>query len=720
MKSRIFLCALLSGTMAFCQIQDSIATTDSTVIELDYTEIVQRLPVTSEKINGKNLKERNLGQDIPTLIGGATSVVTTTDAGAGIGYSSIRVRGIEQDHINITLNGVPINDGESQGVFWVNMPDLASSTHSITIQRGVGTSTSGTGAFGAIVNIDTSSPSTDSFLESANAWGSFGTQKYTLQGGTGSILNDKLTLDVNASLIKSDGYIDRAWSDMVSYGMNAKYDFNSKTSFRYWTFYGKQETYQAWNGIDAETMKTNRRFNSAGAIYDWDGNIVDYYDNEVDNYQQHHNHLVWDQRYGKGWKSNATLFYTRGKGYYENYKQGENLDDFGIESTIEETDLVRQKWLDNHFYGLNFNLENQNLGNFNLVTGFSAARYVNDHFGKIIWIKEFENQSINHEYYRNESSKDDISVYAKLLYKRNKFELFGDVQYRFVNYQTTSVPDGESGEEDFRPFHNRFHFINPKLGLNFFASQKDVFYFYYGMTHREPNRSDFMDNPDFINNGNAPKQEKLHDFELGYKKSGRLQITANAFFMYYIDQLVSTGKLNDVGEYIRENAGESYRTGIEFNANYELIQRKLSVFGNLTWSKNKIINHKEVAYDENWEEFIVDYGTTNISFSPDWIGALGLAYRPFPTLSLSMINKYVDEQFLTNTELEDGKLDAYFLTDLSLTYSPNWFKIKNIEFSILVNNVLDVEYESNGFYYEGPYYYPQAGINVLGGFKVRF
>lgn len=706
--------------MAFSQIQDSIATTDSTVIELDYAEIVQRLPVTSEKIGGKKLKERNLGQDIPTLIGGATSVVTTTDAGAGIGYSSIRVRGIEQDHINITLNGVPINDGESQGVFWVNMPDLVSSTNSITIQRGVGTSTSGTGAFGAIVNIDSSAPSTDSYLESANAWGSFGTQKYTLQGGTGAILNGKLKLDVNASLIKSDGYIDRAWSDMHSYGMNAKYEINSKTSFRYWTFYGKQETYQAWNGIDAKTMESNRRFNSAGAIYDSEGNIVDFYDNEVDNYRQHHNHLVWEQRYGKGWKSNTTLFYTKGKGYYENYKQGENLVDFGFESEIEGTDLVRQKWLDNHFYGLNFNLENQQLNRLSFVTGFSAAQYVNDHFGKIIWVKDFENQPLDHEYYRNESSKDDISVYAKALYKLNKFEIFGDVQYRFVNYKTQSVPGGESGEEDFRPFHDRFHFINPKLGLNFHATNKDVLYFYYGMTHREPNRSDYMDNPDFINNGNGPKQEKLHDFELGYKKSGRLNFTANVFYMYYIDQLVSTGKLNDVGEYIRENAGESYRTGIELSANYALIQEKLSVFGNLTWSTNKILDHKEIGYDENWEEFIVDYGTTSISFSPDWIGALGVEFRPFSSLSMVLINKYVDQQFLTNTELEDGKLDAYFLTDLSLTYSPNWFSLKNLEFSILVNNLLDVEYESNGFYYEGPYYYPQAGINVLGGFKVRF
>ncbi|SMC49567.1 TonB-dependent receptor [Moheibacter sediminis] len=715
MKSRIFLCAVFSGILAFGQV-DEIQ--DSTTIELEGAEIIQRLPVTSEKISQKQIQKRNLGQDIPTLLGNATSVVTTSDAGAGIGYSSVRIRGIAQDHINITLNGVTMNDGESQGVFWVNMPDLASSTNSITIQRGVGTSTSGTGAFGAIINIDTSEPSRNAFLESANSWGSFNTQKYSLQGGTGKILNGKLRIDLNASLIKSDGYIDRAASDLYSYGMNAKYNLNENTSFRYWTFFGKEKTYQAWNGIDAETMKTNRTFNSSGAIYDADGNIVDYYNNETDNYQQHHNHFIWEQHYGNGWNSNATLYYMRGKGYYENYKQGETLSDFGIESEID-SDLVRQKHLDNHFYGLNFNLENQQLGNLKLFTGVSASQFVNDHFGKVIWVKDFENQNTNFEFYRNETTKNDVSAYAKALYKVNNFEFFGDLQYRFVDYKAELVPGGESGEEDFRPLYDNFNFINPKAGFNYFASKQDVLYFFYGMTHREPKRSDYMDNPDFTVQGIHPNPEKLHDFELGYKKSGRLNLTANAFYMYYINQLVATGELNDVGEYMRKNAGESYRAGIELSANYGLIPQKLSIFGNLTWSKNKILNHQEIEYDEDWNPSIVDYGTTNISFSPDWIGSLGVEFAPIKSLSLNVINKFVGEQFLTNTELEDGKLESYFLTDVLIRYAPNWFNVKNLEFSLLINNVFDVEYESNGFYYEGPYYYPQAGINVLGGFRIR-
>ncbi len=581
------------------------------------------------------------------------------------------------------------------------------------IQRGVGTSTSGTGAFGAIINIDSNNPAGKTFLESANSWGSFATQKYTLQGGTGAILNNKLRIDLNASLIKSDGYIDRAFSDLYSYGMNVKYDLNENTSFRYWTFFGKEKTYQAWNGIDAETMKTNRTFNSGGAIYNENGDIIDYYDNETDNYQQHHNHLIWEQRYEKGWKSNTTFYYTRGKGYYENYKNKDEVDMAEYKLEGDPSDLVRQKWLDNNFYGMNFNLENQKIGNLKFFTGFSASQFKNKHYGIVTWVKDFENQDINLEFYRNESTKNDISVYAKALYSLSKFELFTDLQYRYVDYKTEPVPGGDNEFEDFFPFEDSFNFFNPKIGFNFYASPADVLYFYYGVAHREPIRSDYLDN------GKKLDPETLHDFELGYKKSGRLNLTANLFYMYYLDQLVATGQLNDVGGYIRTNSGKSYRTGLELNANFDIIPQKLNVFGNLTYSINKNIDYKEIAYDENWDEFLVEHGDTELSFSPDWISAFGIEYKPAKPLLLNITNKYVGEQFLTNTELEDGKLDSYFLTDVLIRYAPNWFGLKNLEFSLLVNNIFDVVYESNGFYYEGAYYYPQAGINILGGFRVR-
>lgn len=711
MKSRIFLCALMSGTLAYSQVEEI---QDSTVVELGSLDLIEKLPLTTEKISKTSLNQKNLGQDIPFLLQNATSVVTTSDAGAGIGYSTIRVRGIGQEHINITMNGVTMNDPESHGLFWVNMPDLASNSSSIMIQRGVGTSTSGTGAFGAIINMDTSNPSPTAFLESSNSWGSFATQKYSLQGGTGAILDHKLRIDLNASLIKSDGYIDRAFSDLFSYGMNAKYQMNENTSFRYWTFFGKEKTYQAWNGIDAETMAKNRTFNSAGAIYneDWT-EIIGYYDNETDNYQQHHNHLIWEQKYGNSWNSSTTLYYTRGKGYYENYKQGADLIEYKVESDLETSDLVRQKWLDNHFYGMNFNLENQKLGNFKFFTGFAANQFQNDHYGIVTWVKDLVNPITDIEFYRNLSTKTDLSVYTKGLYRLGNWELFGDLQYRYVNYSTKFGKNGENEYEDFFPFEGDFHFINPKIGFNFNLNAQNLFYFYYGMTHREPNRSDYLDNKE------TPKTEKLHDFELGFKKNGRFHLSANAFYMYYIDQLVPTGELDDVGGFKRKNSGKSFRSGIELQADYAIIPQKLNVFANGTFSIHKNLDYSEIAYDEDWNELLVAYGDTDIAFSPNIVGAFGIQYRPIYSLELNFSNKYVGEQFLTNTELKDGKLDAYFLSDFVVHYSLKWLGLKNLNFSFLINNLFDVEYESNGFYYEQPYYYPQAGINILGGLSFR-
>lgn len=710
MKSRIFLCALMSGILSFGQ---ETEINDSTLIELNPVEIIHKLPLSSERISKEKLEQKNLGPDIPQLLQNSTSVVNTSDAGTGIGYSSIRIRGVDQGHINISMNGVSLNDAESHRVFWVNMPDLASQASSISIQRGVGTSASGTGTFGANIQIESAQPSRDLFLESTNSWGSFGTQKYSLKAGTGELLNNKLRVDLNASMIKSDGYIDRAFSDLFSLGMNAQYDINSRSSIRYWTFFGKEKTYQAWNGIDGETMRNNRRFNSAGAIYNDSGEIIDFYDNETDNYRQHHNHLIWDQIYGKGWKSNTTLYYTRGKGYYDNYRQNARLNEFKIDSELERADLIRQKWLDNHSYGLNFNLENQRLGDWKVFTGLAVNLYENGHYGLVKWVKGIENHDPNWEFYRNKSIKNEFSAYAKALYQINQFELFGDLQYRYVHYETKADESGMNEFENFFAFEDKFNFINPKVGVNYNLSNRETFYFFYGMAHREPIRSDYLDN------GKKLNPEKLHDFELGFRSLGRLTLNANLYYMYYLDQLVATGQLNETGNYIRTNSGKSYRTGVEISADYGLVENKLNVFGNLTYSINKNLDYSEIAYDEDWNEILNQHGDTEISFSPNWIGSFGLEYRPTTNLLLNVSNKYVGNQYMTNTEIEDSKLDAYFLTDLAIRYSPNWFNLNKLSFSLLINNLFDQEYESNGFYYEGPYYYPQAGINILGGISFR-
>ncbi|MGB6093345.1 MAG: TonB-dependent receptor plug domain-containing protein [Moheibacter sp.] len=711
MKSRIFLLGLICG--AFVSAQEIIET-DTTKIELGTAEIIQKLPLTTEKVSKKQLNQKNLGQDMASLLSNETSVVVTSDAGAGVGYSSIRIRGVAQDHINITMNGVPLNDPESQNVFWVNMPDLATNASSVLIQRGVGTSASGIAAFGAAMNIESENPSNREFIEFSASAGSFNTQKYSLNGGIGAILNGRLTLDLNASLIKSDGYIDRAFSDLYSFGMNAKYRLNSNTIFTLWNFNGKEKTYQAWNGIDEQTLKTNRRFNPAGAIYDSEGNIIDYFKNETDNYRQNHNHLGWQQNYGNGWKSSATLYYTRGIGYYENYKQDAKLYQYKIESDTERADLIRQKWLDSNLYGLNFNLENQRIGNLKYFGGFAVSHFNNKHYGKVIWLKDVENWDSNFEFYRNHSDKNDLSVYSKAVLKLNDFELFGDIQYRHVDYKTKAAPGGENEYENFFAFVDRFDFVNPKIGINFNPDLYQTIYFFYGLSHREPIRSDYLDN------GRKLDPEKLHDFELGYKKSGRLKLNANLFYMYYLDQLVATGQLNQTGNYIRTNSGKSFRTGIEISFGYEIISSKLDLFGNLSRSISRNIDYSEIGYDSDGNELLTEYGNTPISFSPDWVGAVGLDWQLIKNLYFNLSGKYVGSQYLTNTKLNDGKLNDYFLIDLLIRYQPKIKTFKKLEFSILVNNLFDRKYESNGFYYEGAYYYPQAGMNVLAGLSFRF
>ncbi|MBF0597875.1 TonB-dependent receptor [Faecalibacter rhinopitheci] len=710
MKRSIILLSLFGASILNAQINDSIPNQEE--ISLQEVSITEKLPITVEKISNKILQKKNLGQDIPTLLNGATSVITSTEAGNGIGYSTIRIRGLNESSINVTLNGIPLNNAESQGVFWVNMPDLASSTNSMIIQRGVGTSSNGMASFGASVNIESQNPSKDPYAEANLSFGSFNAQKYTIQAGTGKILNNKLSIDGRFSKINSDGFIDRATADLIGYDITALYQINDKTSFRFQNMYGKEKTYQAWNGIDGEAMKRNRRFNSAGAIYneDWT-EVIGYYNNEIDDYQQNHYFLTWNQLYGKGWKSNVTLHYTKGKGYFENYKQDERLSKYKINHlSFTSTDLVRQKFLDNDFYGFNLEVENQQLGDFKVFFGLSGNEYDGDHFGQIKWMKDYNWTDTNYKFYNNNSLKRQLSAYAKVLYQWNQFEFFGDLQYRYVDYEGKYLPNGENDDDDFRPFAATFHFVNPKAGLNYKINANNIFYISYGISQREPLRADYE------NIGNEPKAEFLQDYELGYRKTGRFSMSANLYYMDYRNQLVPTGRVNDVGTPIRENSGASYRRGIELDASYQLIPSKLNVFGNLTLAQNKNKNFTE----EDWVNGgIKSYGKTSIALSPDIISAFGFEVYPAKNLLINFTNKYVGQQYLSNTEPADGKLSDYLVSDLLIRYAPNWFGLKKLELSLLVNNLFDVEYESNGYYYEGPYYFPQAGINVLGGISIR-
>ena len=678
-----------------------------------------KTPMAFSNLNKKDLAKRNLGQDIPVLMNFMPSVVTTTDAGNGVGYTGIRVRGSDGTRINVTINGIPYNDAESHGSFWVNMPDFVSSVENLQLQRGVGTSTNGSGAFGASLNLLTDAYAYEANGEISNSFGSFNTRKHTAKFSTG-LINNTFELTGRLSNLYSDGYIDRASSKLNSYFLQGTF-INEGTLIKALVFGGKEKTYQAWNGIDAETLKTNRTYNSSGAYYDDNGQLQ-FYNNETDNYQQDHYQLHWNEKWNTNWNTNIAVHYTKGFGYFENYKPNENLfDDYGITpievngEIKEASDVIRRKYLDNYFYGITFSAQYIK-DDLELLFGGAANTYDNDHFGEVLWVKTQPQKSFPQEFYRDNSKKNDINGYVKASYTFNdQWILFGDVQLRNVSYKANG---DDTGLVD-----DKFNFFNPKAGLTYKINPNSQAYFSYARAHREPNRTDYE-------SGN-PKPEQLNDFELGYRfGSEKLALNINGYYMLYKDQLVLTGALNDVGAAIRENSGNSYRLGIEIDGTWRFAD-KWQINPSVTLSSNKNVDYKAQINGE-----LVDLGNTNISFSPNIIVGNALTYTPINNLYVSWLSKYVGEQFMGNTDSEASKLDAYFTNDLNISYEiplKKWFK--SISFNILANNIFNEKYVSNGYYYtydddwsvpgsistiEGAGYYPQAQFNILGGISLKF
>ncbi|MDR2122612.1 MAG: TonB-dependent receptor [Flavobacteriaceae bacterium] len=710
MKKRdfIFLSVFLGSCLAAQEKKDSLT-------EIQEIIVTGKAPISKERVSRKQLESRNLGQDIPFLLKNNISVVSTSDAGAGVGYTGVRIRGSDQTRINVTLDGVPVNDAESQGPFWINLPDLASSLSNLTIQRGVGTSTEGTGSFGASINAQTQTPSEEPYFQTDQSLGSFNTRKHTFGLGTGNFFDEALKIDARVSFIKSDGYIDRASSDLFSYYVHGIYKKN-RTQIGFMAFGGKEKTYQAWNGIDAETMKVKRTSNSCGAIYDDNGNIARYYDNETDNYSQNHYHLYLEQKLKENWAFRSTLFYTKGKGYYEEYKQSAKLIDYELENiilgsdTISRTDLIRRQWLNNDFYGI-INRLSGNWNKLNLEFGLGANVYEGYHYGEVIWAEYFSNGNLHHEYYRNKAQKNEVSGYVKALYNLTElWEVFGDVQYRNIHYSGHDIPGGESiykngGDIN---FSENYGFVNPKIGVSR-KIHNGALYLTYGMAHREPSRDDILDNENV-------KAELMHNVEVGIQQnSSKFTYSVNGYGMYYIDQLVLSGKINDTGGFIRENSGKSFRIGIELSVGYQL-SSKLQITANSTISSNKNIDFKKET-----ESGLVNLGDTDIAFSPNYIGNLGIEWKPVKNLTGRWLNQYIGSQYMSNEKNKIGKLDGYFTSDLIIEYSPKLFNTKNFSLKLVMNNLFDTLYESNGYYYgETPYYYPQAGFNFLTGISIKF
>jgi len=696
-KSIFFtLFSIFFTLFSFSQEQDSTKVNSLDEVLVSAVRVTAKTPVSFSNLDKKDIKFRNLGQDIPILMNYLPSVVTTSDAGNGMGYTGIRVRGSDATRVNVTINGIPYNDAESQGTFWVNMPDFASSVESLQLQRGVGTSTNGSGAFGASLNMLTDNYASKANGEISNSFGSFNSHKHTVKFSTG-LLNDHFELAGRLSTIKSDGYVDRASSDLKSYFLQGTY-IGKTTLIKALVFGGTEKTYQSWNGIDAETLNTDRTFNSAGMYTDEAGNPR-FYDNETDNYKQDHYQLHWNESFSDNWSTNLAFHYTKGKGYYENYKEDADMADYGLlpVGTVTTTDLVRQKWLDNDFYGTTFSV-NYKDEKLDVILGGGWNKYEGDHFGKVIWARYASQSELGDRYYDDFSTKTDGNIFAKANYQlTEKLSFYGDLQLRNVTYKANSP---ETGLVD-----DTFNFFNPKAGLNFEINQKSTLYFSYARANREPNRTDYE--------GGNVKPEKLNDFELGWRfNSEKFQLTSNLYYMGYKDQLILTGTLDDVGSPIRSNTDKSYRLGFEVDATVKLSD-KFIVRPNFTLSSNK-----NVDLDVEGQ----NYGTTDIAYSPSVIAGNIIVYSPIKSLHLSLLQKFVGEQYMNNIELPSAKLADYFVNDFNVSYEIQPKSVfKSIMVTGLVNNILDKKYVSNGYMWDVyPYYYPQSGTNFLIGLTLKF
>jgi iron complex outermembrane receptor protein len=686
----------------------------------------QNTPATFSLVSGEALVRENPGKDLPYLIANEPSVTTTSDAGNGVGYTGIRIRGSDMTRINVTINGIPVNDPESHNVFWVDLPDLAGSINNLQIQRGVGSSTNGAGAFGASINIETDAVSHKSYGEISTVFGSFNTWKNTVKFGTG-LLNDHWFIDGRASMISSDGYIDRAAASLKSFYLQTGY-FNAKTLIKAVVFSGLENTCQAWYGVDAQTLDTARTFNWAGVLFNENGSLS-FYDNQVDHYQQDYYQLHFSHQMSPRFMIHLAGHYTYGRGYYEEYMQDQSFTGYGMQDlyfgrdssmtgdavtyfyhdTVNTTDLIRRRWLDNDFYGFTYSLQ-YNRDKTDITLGGAVNKYDNArHYGEVIWA-EFASQTGNHHiYYDNSGWKADRNIYLKVIYRPvHRLSIYVDLQYRNIHYMVSGYePDSQRLLID-----ETFHFMNPKAGITYTLPKIGTIYASYSIANREPIRDDYIS----AAAGEKPEHETLYNLEAGIRgKSANSSFEGNIFLMNYRNQLVLTGEINEDGAFIRKNAGKSYRAGLELSGTFRAGSRLL-FDGNLSLSRNKT-NYNRL----NAEGLMEFYENSDISFSPWLIGFMQVRFIPVNEMTMGLSGKYVSRQYLDNTQNQELSLNDYFLSDFNLGYKIHLLVIREIELILKVNNLLNHRYESNGYVYYGqPWFYPQAGINFLAGITCRW
>lgn len=675
-----------------------------------------------KNITKEELKKNNLGQDIPYLLDQTPGVVIGSDAGAGIGYTNMTIRGSNNQRINVTLNGIPLNDAESMGSFFVNLPDFASSTESIQIQRGIGTSTNGGGAFGASINIQSDVLERLPYAELNNSFGSYNTWKNTFKVGSG-LINNKYAFNARLSRIVSDGYIDRATSNLKSFYVDAGY-YGQKHHLKANIFSGKEKTYQAWDGVPEDKLEDDRTYN------------VFTYPNQTDNYTQTHHHLHYNYFASPNTTYNVALHYTRGAGYYEEYKENEKFSKYNLkpiqikDTLINRTDLVRRRWLDNHFYGLVFSAIHNINTNHLLTIGGAANQYKGDHYGEVIWAKYASDSQLGDRYYFNDAKKNDANIYGKWNGTFGKLHSYLDLQYRFVDYTF----EGYDHNQSLADINIKHHFFNPKAGLTYELNTHSSLYGSYAFANKEPVRTDYVGS-----SANArPKPEKMSNIELGYRlRQDKISLGTNLYGMFYKDQLILTGEINDVGSVLRENVPHSYRIGLELDLNWR-ITNKLNWSSTAAFSRNKIKNYKEYlsVLDPYWSDtgepqIIKEYASTTISYSPSTVLSSDLMYAITTPFKIGLTSKYVSRQYLDNSQAKERSIKPFFVNHLRLLYSFTVFGIENIDANLAINNIFNEKYETNGDTYGGidavtgqrlysNAYFPQATTNFLFGLNMRF
>ena len=742
MKRITLLGCLLTAFATLCaqhkEKKDSLQSYGLQEVEVLSTRATETTPIAYTNIDEKRIKMYNAGVDLPYIVSMTPGAITTSDAGTGIGYTTLRVRGTDGTRINVTANGIPVNDAESHTVFWVNLPDFASSVKDIQIQRGVGTSTNGAGSFGASMNLRTGSMSLQPYTELSASAGSFGTHKETLKMGTG-LIGEHWTFDARLSNIASDGYIERASSSLKSYYLQAAY-YADNTAVRFITFAGDEETYHAWNYASKEEMQLyGRRYNSCGYKYTDENGKARYYNDQTDNYQQRNYQLLIDHHLSNRVSMNIGLHYTKGDGYYQEYKTGRKLVEYALTpfiydgATVKKSDLVRRKAMDNHFGGAVFSL-NYKDNRLNATAGGALNRYTGDHFGNVLWVKNYiGNLDATHEYYRNQGTKNDGNIYLKADYSiASSLNAYLDLQYRHIGYTIEGYNDkwnDATGALQQLDIDETFDFFNPKAGLSWQIDKHNRLFGSVSIAHKEPTRNNYTDGKLH----SQPKAEKLTDYELGYTFGNeKVHAGVNLYYMHYKDQLALTGELNEIGEPLADNIPDSYRAGIELMASVAL------PFGfnweaNATLSRNRIKDFTEVLYDDDtYEKWEIKHGETRIAFSPDIIANNILSYSN-KGLSLSMHTQNVSKQDMSNAQQHDHLLDAYLVSNLYASYTFKLRGTKSVTVGANIYNLFNEEYENNGYAGSGYYtvngekirynyagYAAQAGTNFLGHVTINF